>query len=154
MVNRKCKEVIVPSCASLVMPLTLVLGAYIILHGHLSPGGGFQGGVLIAGALTIFFLAFGKEKTLETFHLKRFSYSEDIGALAFLLFATLGVIYGTSFCSNVVAKGSLGKLFSSGTVFLMNFAVGYKVLAGIGVLILVMIGTLKGDNEEGLEDGD
>ena len=91
---------------------------------------------------------------LWTFHLKRFSYSEDIGALAFLLFATLGVIYGTSFCSNVVAKGSLGQLFSSGTVFLMNFAVGYKVLAGIGVLILVMIGTLKGDNEEGLEDGD
>ena len=40
--NRKQKDIIVPSCADLVIPITLVLGAYIILHGHLSPGGGFQ----------------------------------------------------------------------------------------------------------------
>lgn len=152
MKNRKCKNVIVPTCAALVMPVTLVLGAYIILHGHLSPGGGFQGGVLIAGAIAIFFLAYGREKTLKTFHLSRLSFSEDVGALAFVLFATLGLIYGGSFFANVVGKGILGKLFSSGTVFLMNFAVGYKVLAGIGVLILIMIGTLRGDKEEPEDD--
>ena len=132
--NRKQKDIIVPSCADLVIPITLVLGAYIILHGHLSPGGGFQGGVLLTGAIAIFFIAYGRDKVLKTFHLNRLKTSEDLGALAFVL------------------VGTLGKLFSSGTIFLMNFAVGYKVLAGIGVLLLIMIGTLRDDEEEGLED--
>ena len=145
--NRKQKDIIVPSCADLVIPITLVLGAYIILHGHLSPGGGFQGGVLLTGAIAIFFIAYGWDKVLKTFHL-----SEDLGALAFVLVGTLGVIYGAAFFGNVIWKGTLGKLFSSGTIFLMNFAVGYKVLAGIGVLLLIMIGTLRDDEEEGLED--
>ena len=140
--NRKQKDIIIPSCADLVIPITLVLGAYIILHGHLSPGGGFQGGVI----------AYGRDKVLKTFHLNRLKTSEDLGALAFVLVATLGVIYGAAFFGNVIWKGTLGKLFSSGTIFLMNFAVGYKVLAGIGVLLLIMIGTLRDDEEEGLED--
>lgn len=147
--KRKQKDVIIPSCADLVIPITLVLGAYIILHGHLSPGGGFQGGVLLAGAITIFFLAYGRDKVLKTFHLGRLKISEDIGALTFVIIGTLGVIYGAAFFGNVVWKGTLGKLFSSGTIFLMNFAVGYKVLAGIGVLILIMVGTLKDDEEGG-----
>lgn len=154
MKNRKSRDVIVPSCAGLVMPVTLIFGIYIILHGHLSPGGGFQGGVLITGAIAIYYLAFGREKTLKAFHLRRLSVSEDLGALAFLLFATLGVIYGSAFFANVVYKGTAGKLFSSGTIFLMNFAVGYKVLAGVGVLILVLIGTLKEDSEEEKSDDD
>ena len=141
--NRKQKDIIIPSCADLVIPITLVLGAYIILHGHLSPGG---------GAIAIFFIAYGRDKVLKTFHLNRLKTSEDLGALAFVLVATLGVIYGAAFFGNVIWKGTLGKLFSSGTIFLMNFAVGYKVLAGIGVLLLIMIGTLRDDEEEGLED--
>ena len=68
--NRKQKDIIVPSCADLVIPITLVLGAYIILHGHLSPGGGFQGGVLLTGAIAIFFIAYGRDKVLKTFHLE------------------------------------------------------------------------------------
>lgn len=150
--NRKQKDIIVPSCANLVIPITLVLGVYIILHGHLSPGGGFQGGVLLAGVIAIFFIAYGRDKVLNIFHLNRLKISEDLGALAFVLVATLGVIYGAAFFGNVVWKGTLGKLFSSGTIFLMNFAVGYKVLAGIGVLLLIMIGTLKDDEGEGQED--
>lgn len=153
MSNRKEIDVIMPSCSGLVMPITLVLGAYIILHGHLSPGGGFQGGVLIAGTIAIFYLAYGREKTLKTFHLSRLSNSEDFGGLLFVLFATLGVIYGSSFFANVIYKGSFGKLYSSGTIFLMNFAVGYKVLAGIGILILSLIGTLR-NNDEGGKDHD
>lgn len=153
--KRKRQDIIIPTCADIVLPIALVLGAYIILHGHLSPGGGFQGGVILAGAITIFFLAYGKKKVLKTFHLERLKISEDLGALGFVFIATLGVIYGSAFFGNVIAKGTAGELFSSGTIFLMNFAVGYKVLAGIGVLILVMIGTLKAsDEEEGGQEDD
>ena len=154
--KRKRKDIIIPTCSDVVLPITLVLGAYIILHGHLSPGGGFQGGVLLAGAIAIFFIAYGREKVMKTFHLHRLKISEDLGALGFVFIATLGIIYGSAFCGNVIAKGTAGDLFSSGTIFLMNFAVGYKVLAGIGVLILVMIGTLRAseDEEEGGQEDD
>lgn len=145
---RKRKDVIIPSCANLVMPLTLILGFYVILHGHLSPGGGFQGGVLVAGAITIVYLSYGKDMISKVFHAKVLKLSENVGALGFVLIATLGIIYGVSFFSNVVYKGSVGKLFSSGTIFLMNFAVGYKVLAGVGFLIIVMLSTLS----NGVED--
>lgn len=150
--KRKEKDIIIPSCVDIVLPITLVLGAYIILHGHLSPGGGFQGGVLLAGAISIMYLAYGKDKVLKIFHLSRLKISEDLGALAFVFIGSLGVIYGTSFFGNVIWKGTAGRLFSSGTIFLMNFAVGYKVLAGVGVLILVMIGALREDDKGGQED--
>lgn len=152
MANRKEKDVIMTSLSAFVMPITLVFGIYIILHGHLSPGGGFQGGVLIAGAIVIFYLAYGRKKTLKTFHLSILSKSESLGGLFFVLFATLGIIYGSSFFANVIYKGSIGKLYSSGTIFLMNFAVGYKVLAGIGILILSLIGILNKD--EGGKEND
>lgn len=143
----KEKDIIVKICGSIILPLALLLGIYIILHGHLSPGGGFQGGVIIASAVSIYYVAYGREKTLEMFNSKRLSRMEELGALTFIFIASLGVIYGVSFFSNILSKGNVGNIFSSGTVFFMNFAVGYKVLAGISVLILVVISSLKGEEE-------
>lgn len=143
----KEKDIIVKICGSIILPLALLLGIYIILHGHLSPGGGFQGGVIIASAVSIYYVAYGREKTLKMFNSKRLSRMEEFGALTFIFIASLGVIYGVSFFSNILSKGNVGNIFSSGTVFFMNFAVGYKVLAGISVLILVVISSLKGEEE-------
>jgi len=143
----KEKDIIVKICGSIILPLALLLGIYIILHGHLSPGGGFQGGVIIASSVSIYYVAYGREKTLKMFNSKRLSRMEELGALTFIFIASLGVIYGVSFFSNILSKGNVGNIFSSGTVFFMNFAVGYKVLAGISVLILVVISSLKGEEE-------
>lgn len=147
--NFKRRDAVVTSCANIVLPIALVLGAYVILHGHLSPGGGFQGGVLIAAAVAILFVAYGNDKISKTFNAKALKISENIGALGFVLVATLGIVYGSSFFGNIEGiKGELGALYSSGTIFWMNFAVGYKVLAGIGFLILAMAGALRSDEEE------
>lgn len=149
MKNVKHRDSIITSCANIVLPIALILGAYIIIHGHLSPGGGFQGGVLIAGAVAILYVAYGDKKVEETFSIHRFKIAEEIGALAFVFLATLGVIYGTSFFRNVIAtSGVPGNLYSSGTIMFMNFAVGYKVLAGIGLLIMVMVNAMKSEQEE------
>jgi multisubunit Na+/H+ antiporter MnhB subunit len=145
----KRRDSIVTSTANIVLPISLVLGAYVILHGHLSPGGGFQGGVLIASAVAILYVAYGAEVIKKTFNEKGFKLSENIGALGFVLVASLGLIYGVSFFGNIEGlQGKLGALYSSGTIFWMNFAVGYKVLAGIGFLILIMAGSLRSDEEE------
>lgn len=147
----KGEDIIIQSCSDIVLPIALMLGAYIILHGHLTPGGGFQGGVLIGGAVAVMYVAYGTEGITRSFHLKRFKISESLGALGFILFASLGLIYGIkgyNFFANVVYKGTPGNLFSSGNIFLMNFAVGYKVLAGIGALIIVMLSTLKANEKK------
>lgn len=146
--DRKVKDSIVTSCANIALPITLMLGLYVILHGHLSPGGGFQGGVLVAGSIAILYIAYGTDGIKKSLNIERIKRSEDVGALGFVFLATLGVIYGYSFFQNVIHKqGSLGQLYSSGTVFWMNFAVGYKVLAGIGFLIIVMLSCLHDDDD-------
>lgn len=143
------RDSIITSTANIVLPTSLTLGAYVILHGHLSPGGGFQGGVLIAGAVAIVFLAYGMGRVYKAFNAERIKVYESVGALGFLLLGTLGVIYGYNFFKNVIYnQGKPGMLYSSGTIFWMNFAVGYKVLAGIGFLLITMIGTLNAEKEE------
>ncbi|WP_051541996.1 hydrogen gas-evolving membrane-bound hydrogenase subunit E [Clostridium lundense] len=143
------KDSIIMSTANIVLPTSLSLGAYVILHGHLSPGGGFQGGVLIAGAVAIVYLAYGMDRVSKAFNGERIKMYESIGALSFLLLGTLGVVYGYNFFKNVIYnQGKPGMLYSSGTIFWMNFAVGYKVLAGIGFLLITMIGTLRAEEKE------
>lgn len=143
------RDSVIQSTANIVLPVSLSLGAYVILHGHLSPGGGFQGGVLIAASIAIVFLAYGVERVSKSFNTERIKLYENIGALSFLLLGTLGIIYGYNFFRNVLFnQGEPGMLYSSGTIFWMNFAVGYKVLAGIGFLLITMIGTLYSKDEE------
>lgn len=125
------------------MPIGLILGIYVILHGHLSPGGGFQGGVIVASAAVLTYLGYGYDVSTKIFNLNVLKKSEAIGALMYSTFALLGILYAANFCRNVFYNfGNVGDLFSSGTIFLMNFAVGYKVLTGVGFLILLMFGLL------------
>ena len=57
--KRMRKDSILTCCSDLVLPIIITLGLYIIIHGHLSPGGGFQGGVLVAGAFAILYVSYG-----------------------------------------------------------------------------------------------
>lgn len=143
----KVKNYIIKTAADFFAPIGLILGIYVILHGHLSPGGGFQGGVLVASAAVLIYLGYGYDKATKTLNINLLKKSESIAALMYSFFALLGIFYAANFCRNVFYNvGKPGDLFSSGIIFLMNFAVGYKVLTGIGFLILLMFGLLN--NEE------
>lgn len=144
----KRKDSILKTAANIVLPITITLGLYIILHGHLSPGGGFQGGVLIAGALAILYTAYGHKAFEGKFKVSVFSIIENVGAIALLLIAIFGLVSGGSFMTNVFNLGKLGDVFSSGTIFFMNFAVGFKVFAALSFLIIIMVMTLKEKEEE------
>lgn len=142
------REIISKISTKIVLPISLLLGIYVILHGHLSPGGGFQGGVIIGSAIIIYYIGYGKEEISKRFNLNKFSILEEFSALAFILLAFLGVIYGVSFFTNVLNKGGLYEVFSSGTIFFMNFAVGFKVLCGVSVLLIVMLTILRKEEED------
>ncbi len=118
----------------LVGPIVL-FGIYIDTHAPLSPGGGFQGGVILATALLHVYLS-GEYVTA-----KRLSpevlveASEASGAGGFVVIGLAGIVFGSSFLENFLPLGTAGQLVSAGTIPLINISVGLAVAAGF-VLIL------------------
>lgn len=142
---------IIPACGcDAVMPFALVYMFYVILHGHLSPGGGFQGGVLMVAIVVLLYLGRGYETTTSALSFNFMHKFEGFASICYVAFAMLGVAYLGNFCYNALAfEGDIGDLWSTGTIFLMNSAVGAKVLTGVGVLGLSMVGLLAArDGEE------
>ncbi|MDN5312709.1 MAG: multicomponent Na+:H+ antiporter subunit [Thermoanaerobacteraceae bacterium] len=139
--------VVVQTAVGIILPLSFVLGLYIILHGHLSPGGGFQGGVVLASGAALIFLGYGKKDVFRKFRKSTMSMFESLGALMFLAVASISILKGQPFFANVLDKKIPGELYSSGTIFWMDIAVGWKVFAGIAVVILLFVG-LNGIDEK------
>ena len=129
---------------NLVFPLTMVYMCYIILHGHLSPGGGFQGGVLIVGVMLMIYFANGYEATARAISFNLLHEAEGVASVAYVALAMMGIAVGAQFCENILyTHGNIGDLYSSGTIFWMNLTVGIKVITGVGAISLLMLGVLK-----------
>ena len=136
----KKKPVIVRSAADFFLPLACVYGAYVVLHGHLSPGGGFQGGVLVASAILLVFLGYGSLKVRKTFNDHKLHSSETVAEIIYVVLGLLGIIGGFNFCINFVFDG-----LGFDTSVLMNHAVGYHVMGGIICLLSMMLSLLDKD---------
>jgi multicomponent Na+:H+ antiporter subunit B len=112
-------------------PLILLFGAYIIIHGHLTPGGGFQGGAIIASAFLLVYLGCRGNRVSEN----GTKVIESSGGLIFVLTGLIGLVAGGHyFLSNFLPRGSLSSLFSAGIIPIVYVAIGFKVgsaLAGI-----------------------
>ena len=117
---------IVKTIARLVAGFIVLYGIYVVLYGHISPGGGFAGGVIMAGAFILVCLAFGKDFVFRLFSQAAASVWDCVGGLAFLGIALVGYLKGEFFL-NLLAKGTPFRLFSAGTIPLSNIAIGVKV---------------------------
>ena len=144
----KIKPVITRSGANFLLPLACVYGAYVVLHGHLSPGGGFQGGVLIASAILLVFLGYGSLKVRKTFNDHKLHSSETVAEIIYVVLGLLGIVGGFNFCINFVFDG-----LGFDTSVLMNHAVGYHVMGGIICLLSMMLSLLdrSDDNSDDSE---
>lgn len=131
-------SLIVKTITRLTVGLILLFGIYIVLHGHLSPGGGFAGGVIIALSFVHLMLAFGKGVALKKISKNLASNLESIGALLFLSIALFGFL-GGSFFLNILNKGTPFKLFSAGTIPLSNLAISLKVGVGLFAIFLALV---------------
>jgi multicomponent Na+:H+ antiporter subunit B len=142
-------SVIVRTIARITYALILVFGFYVILHGHLTPGGGFQGGAVVASGFALLPVAFGAAAAKRYLNPSLMRHLEEVGSLAFLALGFLGI--GISFFYNVLANsGSIfgaavpfgpnsGILNSAGTLPFMNWAVGLKVMTGLMTIVLVLL---------------
>ena len=137
-VRKKALGVIVRYGANLFLPLACTFGGYVVLHGDSSPGGGFQGGVLIASAVLLVFLGYGSQKLSTTFKESFLHSSETVAEIMYVAIGLIGIIVGLDFATNFVVD-----TFNIVAALLMNHAVGYHVMAGVGCLLIMMLGLLS-----------
>jgi multicomponent Na+:H+ antiporter subunit B len=119
---------------ALVGPVVL-FGLYVVTHGHLSPGGGFQGGVVLATAALLVYLS-GEYVTLRRVSPEVIGdLAESTGAAGYIAVGLLGVAAGATFLANVLPLGEPGALLSAGTIPVLNLAVGLEVAGGFVLLL-------------------
>lgn len=115
-------------------PLVL-LGTYIVTHGQLTPGGGFQGGVVLATAFLLIYIAgdFSKFKRVAPHIVVEIA--EGLGAGGYVLVGIAGLLAGAPYLTNVLPLGAVGDVFSGGTLVWIDLVVGMEVAAGFLVLM-------------------
>ncbi len=120
------------TAARVLVPIMVMFGVYIFMNGHLSPGGGFQGGAVIASAVILMFLAFPD----APFQHKFFGFMESISGLVFVGLAALGALIGSGFLDNTILPlGTFGKLLSAGAIPVIYSFVGLKVGAELSNIL-------------------
>lgn len=145
----KERNIILKSAADMMLPFSLVFGFYVILFGTVSPGGGFQGGVIVAAAVLLLYIGYGYKTTANAINGEVLRVNEALGAVLYTVLAACGLVLGVRFCQNVFFdNGAVGDMISAGTITLMSYSVGYKVLTGVGFLLLLMLGLLSPDDDE------
>jgi multisubunit Na+/H+ antiporter MnhB subunit len=138
---------IVRTVANQLILFVLIFGLYVIVHGHLTPGGGFQGGAVIVSGVVMLLVAFSSQELKKSLSERLLSIMESSGALIFigLAFAGIGIVFfynflvGTPIFGRVPATGpGPGDIWTGGFIPLMNLGVGLKVVAGLSAVVLAM----------------
>jgi len=139
-----------------------VFGIYVIIHGHLTPGGGFQGGAVVATFMAFLLVAHGGKKMQSWVKKDIFTLMECGGLTLFISAGLLGM--SNTFFYNFLAKaGGLfgsavpigpnpGALNTSGTIALMNLSVGLEVVGGLSMILLYMFSGAHPEESLGREE--
>jgi multicomponent Na+:H+ antiporter subunit B len=136
----KGMTVIVKKTTQLIAGLVFLYGIYIIVHGHLTPGGGFAGGVVLAGSFILLILAFGSDFIKLVEEETGTTIIENLAIFIALLIAAAGLLAGTGiFFSNWLPRGVAGELVSAGTIPLYNIFIGIEVAASVLSIFLALV---------------
>ena len=115
---------------------TVLIGLYIVGHGHQTPGGGFQGGVILASALLLTYLAGDYLTIRRVGPIGLIEAAEGAGTSGFVLIAAAGLVFAGAFFENWLPVGVPGQLLSAGTIPLDNVAVGLAVAGGFCFMLI------------------
>ncbi|HNS83312.1 MAG TPA: MnhB domain-containing protein [Methanolinea sp.] len=146
---------IVRTGANLLYPFILIFGLYVIMHGHLTPGGGFQGGAVVATAAALVIVAYSYEEVTGMLKKTAMKARESIGLLLFIGAGIAALAVGAPFFYNFLANSGLlfgmpvpagpnpGDLNTAGVIPIMNIAVGIEVWGGLAVILLYMLSGIR-----------
>lgn len=134
--------IIVYQIISLILPVMAIMGVYLIIFGHLSPGGGFTGGVVLATIPILLTITYGISYTEQKVPPSYKSLVENVGALMFLIAGFMGILRGSTFLASGrsgISLGEAGTLISAGIIPHLNIIVGLKVGAGLSTIFNSLI---------------
>jgi multicomponent Na+:H+ antiporter subunit B len=114
---------------------SILYGIYIGAHGQLTPGGGFQGGVIVAAAPMLLYIAQNTDSFRRILSHPLTEFLEATGAAAFAVVGFVALILGAPFLTNVLPLGRTGDVFSSGTIAIISACVGFEVSAAFMLII-------------------
>jgi multicomponent Na+:H+ antiporter subunit B len=119
----------------LLLPVTVLLGIYVVAHGAVSPGGGFQGGIVLGTAVHVLYLT-GDFDALERARPEPMvEAAKAVGLAGFVAIGLIGLVSGAGLLANVWPYGTLRSLASGGTVEPLTVATGFEVSAGVVLLL-------------------
>lgn len=132
--NVKVSDTIRAISLSFAAPITMY-GIYICVRGHLTIGGGFQGGVILASALFLLYLA-GQFRIQEKIAVdEQLDLAETIGMGGVVLIGLVGLIMTGSLFENILPIGEAGALFSAGIIPILSILVGLEAAAAIALIV-------------------
>ena len=132
--------IIVKKVSQLMCGLIFMYGIYIVTHGHLTPGGGFAGGAIIAGSFILLILAFGSEVVNLRKEETKTTVTESMSLLIVIILAVAGIWLGSQvFFNNYLPKGEIGQLISGGLIPVYNILIGIEVAAALLTIFLALV---------------
>ena len=135
-------DVILQTAARVLVPPIIIFGIYVILGGHLGPGGGFSGGAIIGAGLILYLNAFGFQKTERFFTGKTYKVLSVCALGCYCLAKSYSFYTGANHIESMIPLGTPGAILSSGLILILNICVGI-VVAGTMYTFYVMF--RKGD---------
>ena len=114
--------------AKILVPIVLFYGIYVVLNGHLSPGGGFSGGAIMGAALILYLNAFGFEKASRIFTFKTFRWVTFVSLMTYAGLKSYSFFTGANHIESHIPKGTPGAILSSGFILPLNICVGLIVM--------------------------
>lgn len=120
-------DLILQLVARLLVPIIMIFGIYVVLNGHISPGGGFSGGAIIGAGLILYLNAFGFEKTERFFTEKTYKWISFGALTTYCLCKTYSFYCGANHLESHIPLGIPGHILSSGLILILNICVGCVV---------------------------
>ncbi len=120
-------DAILQKITFILFPIIAIYGIYVVLNGHLSPGGGFSGGAIIGAGLILYLNAYGTEKTRRFFTEKLYKYVSFAALTFYCLAKSYSFFTGANHLESIISSGTPGAIISAGLILPLNICVGLVV---------------------------
>jgi len=120
-------DAILQTVSKVLVPVIMIFGIYVILNGHISPGGGFSGGAIIGAGLILYLNAYGFEKTEKFFTEKLYKLVTFFSLAFYALAKCYSFFCGANHLESGISTGTPGAIISAGLILPLNIAVGLVV---------------------------
>jgi multicomponent Na+:H+ antiporter subunit B len=135
------------TCLAL-LPVIVMFGMYVVTHGQITPGGGFQGGVILSSAPLLLYFCAEYTQFRRAVPQRLTEVAESIGAASYIFAGGIGVLMGGLFLQNTLPLGQNGSITGGGTVALIDLGVGLEVSGGLCLALLVYFEELLEQKEQ------